>query len=174
ASDPARKRIVRVQLATGLIDQELSFALTPGAIALTPDGTRLVLALVRQRSADREGSGAVAEIDPVAFAIVRQRDLPMDPFDLVATDAYEANRAVIQRWIHPTSEIVLTPLGQASGSGFQVRAAGWPGREIVLEGSPDLIVWLPISTNSIGDGPLLIRDLQPAPAGRFYRARIIQ
>ena len=89
------------------------------------------------------------------------------------TVAYEANRAVIQRWIHPTSEIVLTPLGQA-GSSFEVRAAGWPGREIVLEGSPDLIVWLPISTNSIGDGPLLIRDLQPAPAGRFYRARIIQ
>jgi hypothetical protein len=354
ATDPARKRIVRIQLATGLIDQELSFALTPGAIALSPDGVRLYVALVRLRSADQEGSGAFAAIDPEAFTAAQSLDLPMDPFDLVATDtgrivvtsgsgqwtqvrsfrvdtgeqlgsaqvyylgrialhpsqtafyvattalnppsfarfdldpvtgsitaggssgsangevfpdpngtrlltsagtilrastnpaedlqvlrqliegsfwsvgydptnaltfavgelwaasgqrmlfqfsgpdldpgratpvpgniwmvhaaapflytvAYETDRAVIERWFHPTIEVRLSPIGAAPTGEFELSAAGWPGRIIVLEGSSNLIDWVAISTNTIGAAPLVLRDPQPSMTRRFYRTKL--
>jgi sugar lactone lactonase YvrE len=85
--DAARKRVWRVALGTGELDGEIALPLAPGALAVTPDGRRLVVALVGERSADHEGSGALAEVDAETFTVVAVRDVAMDPFDVVATDA---------------------------------------------------------------------------------------
>ena len=66
---------------------------------------------------------------------------------------------------------VLSNAGiQSNHFAFQV--SGPSNQVIVVEGSANLLNWLPLATNTLSGGPLLFSD--PAPASlpmRFYRAR---
>jgi hypothetical protein len=55
---------------------------------------------------------------------------------------------------------------------FGFPALGWPGRDLVVEDSVDLLNWTPVRTNIAGTGPFLFLDTNwhQAPH-RFYRAR---
>jgi len=58
-------------------------------------------------------------------------------------------------------------------SGFGFNLAGSAGSVLVVEGSSNLVNWIPITTNTLGAGPLYFTD--PASsnlATRFYRARL--
>ena len=55
----------------------------------------------------------------------------------------------------------------------QLRVHGHIGQSIVVEGSDDLKVWNPISTNAAVIGGILLQDMAAAHRPvRFYRARV--
>ena len=69
-----------------------------------------------------------------------------------------------------TPGISLSPAGFLDGI-FQIQVSGATGRASVMEGSTDLINWIPVSTNSPASGPFTIADPgSPGAAYRFYRA----
>jgi len=84
----ADKRVYFVDLTSGLITHQFSFTRMPESLALTPDGSRLFVALLNQPHSSYwwdPHSGYIA-----SFALdlqVKDREFPIgeDPFDLVAT-----------------------------------------------------------------------------------------
>lgn len=55
---------------------------------------------------------------------------------------------------------------------FGFNVIGSPGQGIIIEGSFDLQTWTPLSTNTLGFGPLGFADqISPVFPARFYRAR---
>lgn len=56
---------------------------------------------------------------------------------------------------------------------FGFNLIGSPGQVVIIEGSFDLQTWTPLSTNTVGSGPLsLTEQLAPGLPARFYRARL--
>jgi len=89
ASSLANQRVYFVDLATGLVTREFSFDWLPESLALTPDGSRLFVALLVQPRGDTWSAdpqaGYVAGFDLDAQVMDRELSLGIDPFDLVAT-----------------------------------------------------------------------------------------
>ena len=54
---------------------------------------------------------------------------------------------------------------------FRFSAGGPAGQAVVIEASPDLQIWTPLQTNTLGAGPLSFSDPQAAFPTRFYRLR---
>jgi ABC-type transport system substrate-binding protein len=68
----------------------------------------------------------------------------------------------------------LQSVKQLLGGAFQLAIAGSPGRKFVLETSSDLVVWTPISTNTVPfvGNPVTFVDSQATNfKNRFYRAQ---
>jgi uncharacterized delta-60 repeat protein len=74
-------------------------------------------------------------------------------------------------------EAVLQPLAisaafHSADGHFGFSASGPAGQVVVIEASPDLRTWTPMQTNTLGAGPILFTDPQPALLpSRFYRVR---
>jgi hypothetical protein len=67
--------------------------------------------------------------------------------------------------------IVLSTTGSFTNGGFQLQVAGTPGKTYVLEGSTNLVNWIPVSTNTPVSSPFSMAD--PGAANfryRFYHA----
>jgi uncharacterized delta-60 repeat protein len=61
----------------------------------------------------------------------------------------------------------------ASGFGFDVSGAA--GQVVAVDGSSNLVNWLPLQTNTFGAGPWYFSDPGAKAKGRqFYRARLVQ
>lgn len=89
ASDTARKKVVRVNLATGFIDREFTFSFGPERMTITPDGSRLYVAIPAQPHTYYGGQqrGFVAEIDLASGTRTRVVEIDADPYDIAATDS---------------------------------------------------------------------------------------
>ncbi len=90
ASDKAARKVYFVNLSTGLVEKEFSFELMPEALTITPDGSRLFVALLtREHSCcwwDEDGhEGYIASFDLETQVKDRQFHIVEDPFDLLAT-----------------------------------------------------------------------------------------
>jgi hypothetical protein len=60
----------------------------------------------------------------------------------------------------------------AHGFGFDV--SGPAGQAVAVDGSSDLLDWLPLQTNTVGSGPFYFSDpAAKAEPWQFYRARIV-
>jgi len=69
-------------------------------------------------------------------------------------------------------EIVFTNPGFATGSGrFGVDLTGPTGQAVIIEGSGDLLNWLPITTNTLNEPINFIEPPGPGFPVRFFRAR---
>jgi hypothetical protein len=76
-------------------------------------------------------------------------------------------------------------LGQTSGSSilvndgsfgfrtnrFGFNVSGTSGQTVVVEGSTNLLNWLPLRTNTLGSGPFYFNDPSGTGSRRFYRVR---
>jgi len=80
----------------------------------------------------------------------------------------------------PWSDLGAKALAQYAGEGqggvrssrFGFNVSGSSGQTLVVEGSTNLLQWLPLRTNTLGSGPFYFSD--PGTAAfpwRFYRAR---
>jgi hypothetical protein len=88
-SQKASKKVYFVNLQTGFVEQEFSFTTMPESLALTPDGSRLFVALLtRDHSSywwDGDHEGFIASFDLAARVKDREFHITEDPYDLVAT-----------------------------------------------------------------------------------------
>src|SRR5207245_9543330 len=66
------------------------------------------------------------------------------------------------------SDILYSANGQ-----FGFRAGGPAGLVVVIEASPDLRIWTPLQTNTLGAAPLSFSDPQPGLSSPFYRLRSV-
>ncbi len=75
--------------------------------------------------------------------------------------------------VAPTLNIIASDgnFGFTNGV-FGFSFSGAPGQTAVVEGTADLLNWVPLQTNLLGPDPVYFADPQPAvPPIRFYRAR---
>lgn len=90
-SDKSAKRLYVVDLLTGLTERYFEFPAMPERMAITPDGSKLYLALLSTGSdsyrALDEQFGYVAVFDLGQQTHVNTLVIGIDPYDLVATDA---------------------------------------------------------------------------------------
>jgi hypothetical protein len=88
-SQKQSKKVYFVNLLTGLIDREFSFAYMPESLTIAPDGSRLYVALMTREHdsywqiADQEGF--FASIDLATHMKDREFFIPIDPYDMVVT-----------------------------------------------------------------------------------------
>lgn len=91
AADAANRRIVWVDLNTGLITRQFAMEHIPEALAITPDGSRLYAAMIVQPHQYYTGGqphrGTVAEFDLTQNLMTRVVEVSTDPSHLAATDA---------------------------------------------------------------------------------------
>ncbi|NIM52343.1 MAG: hypothetical protein GTO22_24380, partial [Gemmatimonadales bacterium] len=90
ASDKTGRKVYFVNLETGFIEKLFTFQLMPESLALSPDGSRLFVALLtREHSSywwDEDGhEGFVAGFDLATQEKDRQFHIVEDPFDMLAT-----------------------------------------------------------------------------------------
>jgi hypothetical protein len=90
ATDYAAKKLYIVSLRTGFIERQFSFLYSPERMAITPDGSRLFVALLtRPHSSywwDEDGhEGYIASFDLAKQVKDREFHITEDPYDLVAT-----------------------------------------------------------------------------------------
>ena len=90
-TDKAAKRLYVVNLLTGLTERYFEFGYMPERMAITPDGSKLYLALLVQDHSsywwEEEQYGYVATFDLTQQAHVDTMLVATDPYDLVATDS---------------------------------------------------------------------------------------
>ncbi|WP_066960908.1 PKD domain-containing protein [Microbulbifer sp. Q7] len=90
-SDKSAKRLYVVNLASGLTERYFEFDLMPERMAMTPDGSKMYLALLAQEHSsywwDEDQYGYIAQFDLEILAHTKTLKVDVDPFDLVATDA---------------------------------------------------------------------------------------
>jgi probable HAF family extracellular repeat protein len=73
-----------------------------------------------------------------------------------------------------TPQVWLASPTMLTDGQFVLTAVGSFGQRIVIQGSPDLANWTPLSTNVLGTGPLQWVDTNaPSSTGRFYRALLL-
>lgn len=83
------KLLAVVNLTNGLIERQFTFETHPESIAITPNGRRLYLALLRRRHSPywfEEHIADIAEFDLERQVKVREFQIPADPGDLAVTD----------------------------------------------------------------------------------------
>lgn len=88
-SGHANKTLVMVNLTNGLIERQFNFDWNPESIAISPDGRRMYVALLkRPHSAYWFGghTNYIAEFDPVLRVKVKEFEILADPGALAATD----------------------------------------------------------------------------------------
>ena len=89
ASDKASKKVYFVNLATGLTERVFSFAYMPESLVITPDGSRLYVALLTREHNrswyDGTHEGYIASFDTATQVKDREFRIPEDPFDLLIT-----------------------------------------------------------------------------------------
>ena len=89
ASERATKKVYFVNLTTGLIERVFSFSFMPEALALTPNGSRLFVALTTRSHSpywfDGDHEGYVASFDLEQRVKDREFRIVEDPYDLLAT-----------------------------------------------------------------------------------------
>ena len=74
-------------------------------------------------------------------------------------------------------ETILQPGIQAESLGFSDSHFGFdmsvvPGQSVVVDGSEDLVHWIPLFTNAVGSGTVHFTDTAAGTASaRFYRVR---
>lgn len=88
-TDPAARRLEFLDLDTGLIRRSFRFDLTPESIAVSPDGRRMYVALLRRPHSSYWFGGhstALAEFDLDAGVKLREFDLAADPHEMAVTD----------------------------------------------------------------------------------------
>ena len=72
----------------------------------------------------------------------------------------------------PNERLRLLLVERSGGESVQLRVHGHMGKECVVESSPDLARWSPISTNSpVPGGFILSRTITPEHRREFYRVR---
>jgi hypothetical protein len=90
ATSKARKSLYFVNLDTGFIERAFAFAEMPERIAITPDGSKLYVALLTQEHSsywwDEDQEGFVARFDLALRVKDRQFRVAIDPFDLAAAN----------------------------------------------------------------------------------------
>ncbi|QIL91084.1 PKD domain-containing protein [Microbulbifer sp. SH-1] len=90
-SDKSAKRLYVVNLLSGLTERYFEFEQMPERLAITPDGSKLYLALLVQEHSsywwEEDQYGYVAEFDPEQQAHINTILVATDPYDLVATDS---------------------------------------------------------------------------------------
>lgn len=87
AVDPLGQRVVEVALDSGFVAREARLTHPANSLALSPDGTKLVVALRRRISIDGEGEGTFVDFDPETLAPRGEFEVAMDPEDVVVSDA---------------------------------------------------------------------------------------
>jgi DNA-binding beta-propeller fold protein YncE len=89
ASQKAAKKVYFVNLETGFIEREFSFAYMPESLTITPDGSRLFVAELTQDHSsywyDGTHEGYVASFDLATQVKDREFHITEDPSDMVAT-----------------------------------------------------------------------------------------
>ena len=90
-SDKSAKRLYVVNLASGLTERYFEFDLMPERMAMTPDGSKMYLALLVQEHSsywwEEEQYGYIAQFDLESLTHINMLKVEVDPYDLVATDA---------------------------------------------------------------------------------------
>jgi hypothetical protein len=112
---------------------------------------------------------------PVASFSLTWTNPPSGSFPLVARAADDRGAtgasAPIQVTINQPAPIQLGVTGFTPEADFQFSGRGEPGGRVVIEGSTNLVDWLPLSTNALPDGTFLFVDPEsPWYRERFYRA----
>lgn len=80
-------------------------------------------------------------------------------------------RHVVSNWLLPLEQLPLVAV-EAPGAGeTRVRVHGHPGTQVVLEASPDLLEWQPISTNAAVRGGAGVTVPTSGSPLQFFRAR---
>jgi hypothetical protein len=90
ATDKPGRRLLKLNLATGLVEREWGFDLPPESLAITPNGSRLYVGLLTREHDTYwfgQQTGALAEYDLAAGVKLREFPVTIDPFDLVASDS---------------------------------------------------------------------------------------
>jgi uncharacterized delta-60 repeat protein len=186
---PPRNYIARLN-TNGTLDA--AFAV-PGAnatvksVAVQPDGKILlagdftsVNGTNRQRIARLNSSGEVdTTFDPGAGAdqIVNSLFLPSDGNILLGgafTSVNTAARAFAARLLGAAAlRPFLAGLGFTNGQ-FRFSLAGLASQTIVIQASTNLQSWLPISTNTLTNSPVILSDPQSSTnRSRFYRGVVV-
>jgi hypothetical protein len=129
---------------------------------VTPAGVVTTLAGLASSNGNADGAGSAARFSrPVGVAV--------DGTGNVYVADYENNTI---RKGYPALAIMSSgpDLGFHGGQ-FGFDLTGPAGKVVVIQGSTDLVSWLPVWTNSL-EGPLTFSDPQSgAHANRFYRAQ---
>ncbi len=90
-TDKTANRFYVFNKETGLIEREFAFDYSPESIAITPDGSRVYIALLAHDHSsyrwEEDQFGYIAVFDTESQAIERIFEVALDPYDLVATDA---------------------------------------------------------------------------------------
>lgn len=90
ALDNSSNRLVVVNLETGMAEREFRFDFKPEAIAITPNGLKMYVALITGPHTFYSGlphRGFVAEFTLNTLGKTREFEAPIDPNDIVATDS---------------------------------------------------------------------------------------
>lgn len=90
-SDKAGKKVYFVNLSTGFIEKQFAFDRAPEAVAMTPDGSRLFVALLTREHSyywwNEDGhEGYIASFDLATQVMDRYYRIAEDPYDLAPTD----------------------------------------------------------------------------------------
>lgn len=88
-SDQAGRRVVKLELADGQPQAEVTLEQGPEALFLSPDGRYLYVSLPVYPHSDYDlypETGFVGVIDTATFGKVKQFEVSIDPYELVATD----------------------------------------------------------------------------------------
>ncbi len=67
--------------------------------------------------------------------------------------------------------LVISGIVYSANGPFRFSAGGPAGHGVVVESSPDLRIWTPLQTNTLGADPLSLSDPQTGVTSRFYRLR---
>lgn len=88
-SDIEARRLYITDLTTGITEKYFEFSEMPERMAISPDGSRLYLALLRQEHSyywwDEDQSGLIAVFDLESQAHINTFEVNIDPYDLVVS-----------------------------------------------------------------------------------------
>jgi uncharacterized repeat protein (TIGR01451 family) len=92
-----------------------------------------------------------------------------------ATDPVPANNGATTLTTVSTAPPSMFALAVPTNGGFQLVLSGQPGLLYVIDGSTNLLDWVPLTTNKPVGGQLIFNDTNTAANPiRFYRAREVQ
>ncbi len=86
ATSDKTRRLLKINLITGLVEGEVTFALKPTAIAVNPQGSHLYVALLERDYSAEVPTSLIAEFDLSAGFDYRTFSVPMDVYKIAATD----------------------------------------------------------------------------------------
>jgi hypothetical protein len=112
-----------------------------------------------------DGTGSVARFNhPFGVAVDNVGDIYVG----------DSNNGTIRKGYPPRTFLSFGAVSDFIGGKFDFVLTGSVGRLVIVEASPDLVNWQPLSTNTLA-GALYLTDPQSAASShRFYRAQIPQ